>query len=367
MVRDEQEHWPRVLHVSEVLPGGVGRYIDELSRAQAADAGPGQVAVLGPEGQLDTMAPDPAVRYFGYRQAQRGVGGLASLARALRRTVLEFRPDVVHLHSSFAGLVGRLIGTGVATVYTAHGWAIDPDRPARFRPAMIATERALARRCDAVINISPHEMAFLGEMGFPADRMRLVLTGLGNAAMRTSPAPVGGDGPLRLLFVGRLDPQKGFDLLWPELVEAAPGNLHVRVAGTAMKGGGGAGYRPLPNVEFLGWVDHAEVQRQLGWADALIMPSRWEGMPLAALEAMRAGRAVLSSDRSAFRSIVEHGVSGLRLDIDRPGFLARALEGVTRADLVRMGAAGRARIECDFRHDRMVREIWDVYREVVAP
>lgn len=360
--------FPRVLHVSEVLPGGVGRYIDRLSQAQARDAGGGRIAVLAPQDELGLLADDPAIARFGYRQDRRGASGLLALARELRRTVAEFDPDVVHLHSSLAGIVGRLYRPGSqrrrpALCYTAHGWAIDPDRTMRGRGLAVAVERWLAGRCDRIVNISPHEDAFLTASGFPAGKLRLVQTGL-----ELGPDPVfpeRGDGPIRLLFVGRLDPQKGFDLLWPELAQADPARLALRVAGMAMKGAG-ATHPALSHVEYLGWVTPDRIADELRWADALVMPSRWEGMPLAALEAMRAGRAVLSSDRGAFRTIVDHGETGLQMDIDRPGFLTRALDGATRADLARMGRAGRARIENDLRQDRMVSEMWAVYREMLA-
>ena len=359
----------RILHVSETLPGGVGSYIDDLGRAQSAIVGASNVAVLAPASDVKLLKSADFFTVFPYRQSRRGVQGLWSLRTALRRVVRDWQPDIVHLHSSLAGLVGRMpLAYGrrpQGIVYTAHGWAIDPDRDNRFARAQRWVERSLAGRCDRIVNISPHETAFLRQMRFPHDRMECIATGLAPDAATPRDedhkrSRGAASGPIRLLFAGRLDRQKGFDRLHPELVASDPRRVVCRVAGAAVRADGTA-YPEASHVEMLGWVDRARIMQELAWCDALVMPSRWEGLPIAALEAMRAGRPIIASDRGPFPYMIDHGVEGLLVDIDRPGFLAETLGEFQRSDLHAMGRQAARRFARDYSGDRMVAEMMEAY------
>ena len=359
----------RVLHVAEILPGGVSSYLSDLLPHQLESLGAGRVAILGPENQLDHIPEMDGLLRFGFIRNGRSLRSLAALFLRLRKVIRSFKPDIVHLHSSLAGVVGRLPGlfTGIprpAIVYTAHGWAIDPARPSRHRALLVGVEKTLAGLSDVIINISEHESEFLESFGFPKDKLRFVLTGLGEGeyepAIDTWPPE---DGPIRLLFAGRFAFEKGFDLLYPELVALPSGSVICRVAGSGEDNRGRA-YASTSNVEMLGWLSREEVSREVARCDALIMPSRSEGLPIAALEAMRAAKPVFGSNRGPFPGLLRDGVDGVLMDIDKPGFLADALKGQTRETLATMGKAARARFEERHRSEAMARKIEQIYREL---
>ncbi|MEZ5682133.1 MAG: glycosyltransferase [Erythrobacter sp.] len=361
----------RILHVAETLPGGVASYLSELLPLQAEDDGVECAALFAPEDQLDLVVSREGVGKYGYTREGRSIKAALSMFAELRRVVSRLQPDIVHLHSSIAGLIGRLPGvypgqTKPIIIYTAHGWAMDPARVTRHRSAIAAVEKALARRADAIMNISQHEIDFLLDLGFPAEKLKLVLTGLGPGDVSGDSSAVRAeeDGPIRLFYAGRLDYQKGFDLLYPELNNLPPGIAVCRVAGASVVGGQ-AQYSGTENVIMLGWLSRDDVIDELEQCDALIMPSRWEGLPIAALEAMRAGKPVLASNRGPFPKMLRDGVDGILMDIGAPRFLERALRGLTRADLAEIGKQARARFMERHQAVAMAENILKLYRKLV--
>jgi glycosyltransferase involved in cell wall biosynthesis len=117
-------------------------------------------------------------------------------------------------------------------------------------------------------------------------------------------------------------------------------------------------------VTWLGWVPHHELHVLVRAHDALVVPSRWEGFGLVALEAMRAGRAVVASDRGSLPEIVDDGRTGVLVRPLSPERLAATLGALTRPQLESMGAAGRRRYEDEFTAERMNRQTLDLYRSV---
>jgi glycosyltransferase involved in cell wall biosynthesis len=131
------------------------------------------------------------------------------------------------------------------------------------------------------------------------------------------------------LYVGRLDKQKGVDTLLRALaiVQSSDPQLHVVLAGT------GPDQQSLielagqlavaSRTHFLGW--RADVSMLMRAADFFVMPSRWEGMPNALLEAMAGGLAVVATCAEGSVQLVRDGESGIVVPIDRPEELARAM------------------------------------------
>lgn len=120
--------------------------------------------------------------------------------------------------------------------------------------------------------------------------------------------------PFRLLYLGRLSKRKGADLL-PNIMEDLGDEFELRytehtedkkILNTSQK-----------NMKSLGWTSNsAQVKAWLDDADALIFPSRMEGMPLAVLEAMARGLPIICSNSSSLPEIVQHGVNGLICPVD---------------------------------------------------
>jgi glycosyltransferase involved in cell wall biosynthesis len=170
-----------------------------------------------------------------------------------------------------------------------------------------------------------------------------------------------------LIFVGRHDRQKGLDYLLDVFCGADLPGIHLHIVGAPVLGrSGGIRQTKYPsNITFYGWKSRNAVSSMIAAADALIMPSRWEGFGLVALEAMRVGKPVLASRRGALAEIVEHGRTGMHFDLDHPSELRDILFGLRKKNLAEMGKAARSKFLHSFTSDRLNGELIALYRNLL--
>jgi glycosyltransferase involved in cell wall biosynthesis len=359
----------KVLHVCESIIGGPASYLEETLPFQV-EAFTGQnVILLAPESQRGYLPADLGCIIETYPRRGRNPQSLLALATAILRNLRRHDPDIVHLHSTFAGAAGRLVTRGLRhdarIVYCAHGWSFDRIPRTALTRVWILAERLLATATDIIVNLSPHEEKLLRETGFAAAKTRLVVTGLRDLPRErriTRPARAA-RGALKLLFLGRLDVQKGADLLLREFMDIPPERATLTIAGGKVVGN--AGIIIPPGVDQLGWIARDTVPELLVRFDAVLMPSRWEGMPIAAIEAMRSGRPLIGSSHGVFPHIIRDGVNGVLIDIAKQGFMQHALDVLERADLAAMGAAARTTYESLFDNTRMNRQLIELYGDLV--
>jgi glycosyltransferase involved in cell wall biosynthesis len=354
----------RILHVCENIQGGIATYLNEVGPLQIAERGPGNVRVVIPARSRADLSdiPDECIVPIDYER--RSARALSSYMLKVRRILAKQRPGLVHAHSTFAGLATRLLrARGVSDaplVYCAHGWSFLMDVSSLKRRAYAAVERRLARHTDAIVNISHYEHARALELGLPADKSHVVVNGIG-------PAPAAPPAPLppsriNLLFSGRMDRQKGLDILLAAMERLTDRNLHLYVAGASVLAR--ETRRTLPNITYLGWLARETLESYYAAADALVMPSRWEGFGLAATEAMRQSTAVIASDRGALPEIVVPGETGLICPGDDPSALADILRGLDKDELKRWGEAGRARQHASFSIERVHAQLNAIYAAI---
>src|SRR4029077_3534970 len=173
---------PRILHVSEAFGGGVQEMVATLSERLEAAGYPVAIAYgRRPETPVDVRERvAPEVELFSLGWERRTLPEQLRACRRLRRLVRTWRPDVVHLHSSFAGLIGgvALTGLGVPSVYTPHGYSftMGDQSSARSRACRLA-ERLSARRATVVGTVSEAEAAAARTVA-PAAKVRVVRHGL---------------------------------------------------------------------------------------------------------------------------------------------------------------------------------------------
>lgn len=290
------------------------------------------------------------------------VGELLTLLR-------DIKPDLLHVHSSKAGFVGRLAArlVGVRSVFTAHGWAFTEGvHPAR-RTLAVVLERLAGRLGDAVICVSHKDLRLaLENRVAPEDRLTVVWNGVPDTAQRALP----GLEPPRLVMVARFSPQKDHGLLLKSLAElqdlswtldlVGDGPLLPQVKALAQELGLGS------RVRFLG--RRVDIDSVLAEAQVFVLTSRWEGLPLTILEAMRAGLPVVASDVGGVGEAVVDGHTGFLVPRGEQALLRDRLRRLL-ADpglRVQMGAAARKRYEEHFTVERMVEGVWEVYSRVLG-
>jgi len=352
----------RILHIAESVKGGCGTYLNQIVPCQLADPETAELRVIVPEAhrtQMDAI-PEDILRCFASHG--RSIGAMMALSQTIRAEVRDFRPDVIHLHSSFAGLVGRIILRTIPTrpriIYCAHGWGFDIQGSAVKQKVAATVERILAPFADTIVAISDYERQRGIDIGIAPHRIVTVANGVADLG---PPSPPAVGNPRRILFIGRLDKQKGFDTLI-EAVRPLDGKVALGVVGASVVGDQSPIADRPDNVTPLGWMNEAQIQRELASAMLVAVPSRWEGFGLVALEAMRAGRAVIASKVGGLPEVVEDGVTGLLIPPDDPVALRSALIELSDDALIAMGAAGRARFLDGFTIGRTVAELKALYR-----
>jgi glycosyltransferase involved in cell wall biosynthesis len=341
---------PLILHVAQPTSAGVAVCVEQLARYQHQRDGLA-VAVACPSGGWlgDRLraAGIPVEQW----EASRSPGlSVVRETRRLRETIDRLRPDVIHLHSSKAGLVGRLAAQGhLATIFHPNAWSFlsaGLQRPIARRWEKVAqnwtnlflTASDVERQVGVKIGIRKPMVTVRN--GIDLDRFPYADCAAQSAARLALDLS---DAPLAVC-IGRLCDQKGQDILlrvWPDVVE------RVRDARLVLVGDGPDRERlelmAADNVDFVG--EQHDVWTWLAAADVAVQPSRWEGLSYATLEALAVGRPVVAFDVAGMREAV--GPAGEVVSPTEARALARAAAArlTDPAGAFAEGRVGRERVE----------------------
>lgn len=342
---------PRLLFVVTLAEvGGAQTYVRQLLPA-AREAFDVTVAAHG-EGPLRDGAAELGVPFVPLRHVRRALSpvhdplGLLELVRLFRR----LRPDVVHLNSSKAGILGRvaarLAGVPVC-VFTAHGWAFNAAGGTSAR-VYRAADRVVAGLADCIVCVCEADRRAGIAAGTCSEERSVVIRNAiepGAAPSRDEP----GGPPVEIVSVGRLAEQKDYATLVSALALLPAGSARLRVLGEgplrpALEAQV-AELRLGEAVDLHGEV--ADVRPHLERAEVFALTSRWEGLPISVLEAMAAALPVVASRIDGLPEAVADGETGLLVPPQDPEAAAAALERlVADAGLRRrLGSAGRRRVE----------------------
>ncbi len=341
----------RVLHVAQPVEAGVARVVVDLVTEQV---GRGWEVALAcpPDGWLPSAARATGARVLPWRATRQPGPGVPGEVRRLRAVLREVDPDVVHLHSSKAGLAGRLAIRGRRhTAFQPHAWSfLASGGP--LGATSRRWEQWAGRWTDLVVAVSDAEAARAAEAGITAP---VVVAPNGVDVDRWTPrdreharAELGlGTGPVAVC-AGRLAAQKGQDRLvdlWPDVRARVPGARLVLVgdgpARLALEAAAG------PGVELRG--ASADLAPWYAAADVVVLPSRWEGMALVPLEAMASGRSVVATDVDGVREALGPDAGVVVPAADGAALVEAVSHRLADPALCEAeGAAGRARVLARF-------------------
>lgn len=351
--------------------GGVEHHVLGLAKHLSGKA---DVAVVSPKGSW--LANAAAEAGLAVRTPAEPRGNLdAPYVRTLRRLLRDQNPDVIHTHLGrsdwYGWLATRGLG-GVTLVSTEHG--ISATRPELYGSA---AARALRRRVharrlrdvDALIAVSRATRDALVDR-YPLLRHNppiVVYPGVDCArfsSLRHSPSAP--SEPLHLACISRLSPEKGVDVLLRALAGARHRGLdaHLDVCGDGDQRAGleilAAELGIRDAVAFVGRLD--DVAPVLARADALVIPSRSENLPLVALEALAAGVPVVVTSVGGLPEVVRPGRNGWLVAPENPEALADTLlQAGDRTVLVKL-AENAHRDGATFDDSRMAERVLAVYR-----
>ena len=357
----------KVLHVAETIRGGIASYLNELHPQQQASFGVENVHYVVPSDHRRDLAAVDDNQITTFERSGRSIAGLFQMLRASMQALDAFRPDVVHLHSSLAGLVLRPAlaarSGGPRVVYCPHGWAFSRETGRLSHVMTKAAENLLARTSDRIICISGDEFNEAVRAGIPADRLTVVHNGISKSRTLQPVAAEWISKKVKVLFIGRLDRQKGFDLLI-EAARSLEDVLDVRMIGASVVNRYEGPTVPS-NVSLLGWLDRPTIETQLEAADLVVIPSRWEAFGLVALEAMRAAKPILAFRSGALPEIVVDGVTGVLCE---PVAVQPLVDGFRRAldlDLKVLGQRGYDRFKQLYDVQKTHGQLQQVYVELL--
>jgi glycosyltransferase involved in cell wall biosynthesis len=243
-------------------------------------------------------------------------------------------------------------------VYCPHAFSFLMESSPTKQKAYAWIERALQKVTDVIICVSQYELDKAARFGIERKRMKLIYNGIhhkDDAPKANSPEPI------HLLFVGRLDYQKGFDVLLKAFAKVQRSDLKLTVVGSAVNEDS-VECPPMEGVEYLPWVTPGEVQVLYRKADALIVPSRWEGFAMVPLEGMAMGLPVIASNCTSLPELVTNEVSGYVFPSGDHQALADVLTIIQKPRLLDLGSEGRSIVRERFSAALMIRQTYDLYR-----
>jgi glycosyltransferase involved in cell wall biosynthesis len=341
------------------------------------------VLICGPGGMLDEEAKD--LRVVVIDSLVRDISPLRDLLALfeLTKVLLAERPEILHTHSSKAGILGRLAAAlaGVPrVVHTYHGFGFHDRQPAFVKSLYVMLERLCARYTDALVFVSKSNIAYAAAHGIvdPKDAV-LIRSGVNLAGL---PAPVdaaklkmsAGVGMHKLLVVsiGNLKPQKNAG----DFVSAAAAVVAELPEARFVFVGDGPERRALEarafakglegKVMFLGW--RRDAAQWLAAADVFVMTSLWEGLPRALVEAMKSGTPPVCYATDGVTDLIQDGVNGYLIEPGDHAALASRVSALLKNEPCRVafGAAAAAAIGPEFDIDGMVRAQETLYERLLA-
>jgi glycosyltransferase involved in cell wall biosynthesis len=365
-----------VLHVSVPTSDGVATVALGYIRDQV-ERGWNVTVACPSDGDLGYSAREAGatVRWW---DAGRGRGpGHSVLGEAarLKRIVGLTHPDVVHLHSSEAGLVGRLVlRDKIPTVFQPHAWSFLAARSGVQR-ASIRWERYAARWTSELVCVSETERQ-LGESLGVLGSFSVVPNGIDVSRFRpqgprdrvAARKQLGLDDVPTAVCVGRLSIQKGQqDLLldWPAIRARVPEAQLVLVGDGPDRASLEQLAQGLEGVRLVG--QRTDVAAWMGAADVVVIPSRWEGMALVPLEAMACARSVVATDVNGIVDSVPPQAGAIVPVDDAGALVAAVVRRLTDPVLAEdEGWNGRSHVEIHHDGDASARELSRVYLRLVA-
>jgi glycosyltransferase involved in cell wall biosynthesis len=360
----------------------------------------------GPEGSLWPQAEFSGCRLIRLDSMRRAVRPMADwrARRELVRLFRQLKPDVVHTHSSKAGILGRSaarLARVPVIIHTIHGMSFNRTQPAHVRWAYRFLERRAARYTTGFIAVADAMIEQAVEAGLGRrDKFVTIRSGLDTglfapkADVRQAVRARWGIGDHEVVVgtVARLFENKGYDEIiaaMPQIVAGGPEEgRSSRQAGSGTPGRNGsprihfvwigdgkhrARYEGVlaamglrERVTLLGLLPPEEAARQMTGFDIVLHASRWEGLPRALVQGLLLEAPAVSFDNDGAPEVVVHDQTGMLAPYGHTSSLAAAVVRLARDRSLRqrLGSNGRARCLQMFDWRKMVDAIEQEYRRL---
>ncbi|MDH7578547.1 MAG: glycosyltransferase family 4 protein [Bacillota bacterium] len=373
----------KVLHVVGDSKFGGGSVIVLRLAEKARDMG-WQVDVLTTDPTFKKVLQDAGIGVVKLDAVWREIRPLRDLRGVFRlyRFFRESEYSVVHTHTSKGGFVGRLaawLARVPVVIHTVHGFAFHEETHPLVLHFVAFLERLAARWCDRIVTVSEFHRKWALRLRI-GNEDKVVAIPNGIPEERVLPkkereevrAELGlGPEEIAILATGRLAPQKGLEYL----VQAVP-LLFSRIECPFKVFLAGDGPLRLyleelikrlgveNRIIFLGFRD--DMGDLLAACDLVVLPSLREGLSIALLEAMAAGKPIITTTIGSNLEVVQHGVTALLVPSKDPGALAEAITSLLRDPelMQRLGSRAREVYLERYTEERMLMDYINTYKKV---
>lgn len=356
----------KVMHIGEYVKGGVATYINNVISFQDANMEIEELSLILSKNNSDISInlDEENIFYYDY---WRSPTHFFSAIKTIAAYIKEKEPDIIHVHSTFAGVFARLpflfTKNRPIVVYCSHGWSFLMEIPKYKKKIFACMETILSLTTDLIINISKNEFKKSLEYKIPENKSTIIYNGITNYKELQHVNFKVDLSKINILFIGRFDRQKGLDILLKFFEEYTNENIELYVIGDGILGNQNI---TMPkNVISLGWIDNNLLDAYYDFFDAVIIPSRWEGFGLVGIEAMKNKKAVIASNRGALPEIVKNEFNGLIFDLDNLITLENILNKIDKKKLKEYGENGYNEFRKKYTSQVMNEEILNEYKKLL--
>ncbi len=384
--------------ITQADGGGAQNYTLALAKhfngAIAAGHRAGSDSASNEAGKLFIDAQRAGLKTFELKHLKRRIDPWQDVLAVweIRELIKTYEPDIVHLNSSKAGILGSFAAMGLKkkTVFTAHGFIFNETLPWSIKSLYLSLEKTASSFRDFIITVSDADRSSALEYNLIApEKIQIVHNGIGpidfftadeaRGALNLSPVPLplplgegrgeGFKGKLTFGTVASFYKTKGLDVL---LQAIAVLGKETRDKCQFVIIGDGPERRELElrimnyelgnNVTLLGKI--SEAGRYLKAFDCLIMPSRKEGFPYALLEAIQAGLPIIATNVGGIPEAL--GNAGILIDPENPQALTEAIVKIADDQEKRSVLSRLARERASlFTEEKMFAETEEVYKLLI--
>ncbi len=294
------------MHVAEAFGGGVFEMVRLLAE-ESACAGHEVAIAYGVRPETPQDVPSrfsPQVTLLQTAWLRRSLGAQLRAARQLRSFIAEWEPDVIHLHSSFAGALGAFaLGGSTPLIYSPHGYSFEMRDYSRLRRGMFrAVEAMVARRVTLIGAVSLDEAKLVRDK-LKHSRVTVVQNGIPELDAPVQPRMRSRRPPMAVTM-GRVSPQRQPDAC-ARILQEVRELLEPRwIGGFRANSPHAAGLREA-EIPITGWIPRDAALEQLEQAELYLHWTAWDGQPLSVLEAMARDVIVVAHDIPPLRELLD--------------------------------------------------------------
>lgn len=351
--------------------GGAQIHVRDLSIAMT-NLGHNVTVIVGESGALTTQLQENKIKYLVEPKLTRNIAPIKDLICAIKlRSILKkLSPDIVSLHSSKAGIIGRtaLLGSKIPCIFTAHGWAFADGVSEKRKKLYIFIERFFSNFCKKIITVSRQDKELAIKYNVADNNKQIVIhNGMPDKSIEF-PKMNNINETLKLITVARFSEQKDHTSLLMALSSLSQKNWTLDLIG---KGPLEDEIKQLASkldlsekINFLG--ERHDVSKLLANADIFILPSNWKGLPRSIIEAMSFSLPIIASDVGGVREMVSSANGYLIPRGDSKAISSAVNTLIENQDIrVRMGNESRKIYFNYFNFNKMLNETHKLYQKII--